>query len=543
VKLFFPEVYPMRFRTAFALLPVLLLAACSAADESQGEAGKSEDDFTSNQASLLDFEFDGELVSADVFNAESIINDQMLYTIGQLNGSRSVGRLDKLVLSDVTKTPVDGGKTKVTYHAKLPVAWGSKENLPASYEFTLPRDASFEGQDAFTKAYMRACVEAGAHDVDAGSMWYYYRPARSGCQLKSEDVVKLTAKVAPSTENSVGKYPEYTKVWEDNELNVVSIFGKYEDGKTSGDAGIDAYNTFLRTMRTTLGANVTSTPAEVPQNPGVTVPDVTFSVTLPDGKKVNVTALLVDNVRTADQKFNDRYNALSTNADVIAYNGHAGLGQNVRALAQKGKWKQGQYAIVFMNGCDTFAYVDGSLAQTRARVNPDDPTGTKYMEFITNALPAFFSSMPNATSTLVKGLLRFDSPMTYEQIFDGIDDSQVVVVTGEEDNAFTPGVAPPPAGWQGVTARVDDLKRGVTRNFDTGILQPGKYEFSIKGTGDADLHVKVGAAATARTYDCRPFKSGSNESCTVDVRTPANVSVMVRGYAATSSFDYAGKRL
>ena len=374
-------------------------------------------------------------------------------------------------------------------------------------------------------------------------MWYYYRPARSGCQLKSEDVVKTTAKVAPSTENSVGKYPEYTKVWEDNELNVVSIFGKYEDGKTSGDAGIDAYNTFLRTMRTTLGANVTSTPAEVPQNPGVTVPDVTFSVTLPDGKKVNVTALLVDNVRTADQKFNDRYNALSTNADVIAYNGHAGLGQNVRALAQKGKWKQGQYAIVFMNGCDTFAYVDGSLAQTRSRVNPDDPTGTKYMEFITNALPAFFSSMPNATSTLVKGLLRFDSPMTYEQIFDGIDDSQVVVVTGEEDNAFTPGVAPPPAGWQGVTARVDDLKRGITRNFDTGILQPGKYEFSIKGTGDADLHVKVGAAATARTYDCRPFKSGSNESCIVDVRTPSNVSVMVRGYAATSSFDYAGKKL
>ena len=87
------------------------------------------------------------------------------------------------------------------------------------------------------------------------------------------------------------------------------------------------------------------------------------------------------------------------------------------------------------------------------------------------------------------------------------------------------------------------MKRGITRNFDTGILQPGKYELSIKGSGDADLYVKVGATATARTYDCRPFKSGSNESCTVDVRTPANVSVMVRGYAATSTFDYAGKKL
>jgi len=526
-----------------ALVPALLLAACSSAtDGGDGEPGKSEEDFTSNQAVLLDFDFDGELVSGDVFNAESIINDQLLYTIGQLNGSRAVGRLDKVALTNVKKEAVEGGKTKVTYHAKLPVAWGSKENLPGSYDFTLPKDASFEGQDAFTKAYMKSCVDFGAHDVDAGSMWYYYRPARSGCQIKPEDVVKLKATVAPSTENSTGKYPEYTKVWEDGELNVVSIFGKYEDGKTSGDAGIDAYNTFLRQMRATLGASVTSVPADVPQNPGVSLPDVTFSATLPDGKKVNVTALLVDNIGSVDQRFNERYNALSTNADVIAYNGHAGLGQNVRALAQKGKWKAGQYVIVFMNGCDTFAYVDGSLAQTRARVNPDDPTGTKYMEFVTNALPSFFRSMSNATTTLVKGLLRHDSPMTYEQIFEGIDDAQVVVVTGEEDNVFTPGSQPPPATWQGVKARVEGLQRGVVRNFDTGVLQPGKYTFTIAGDGDADLYVKVGATATTRIYDCRPYKNGSNEACTVDVRTPSNVSVLVRGYGATSTFDYEAKK-
>lgn len=533
----------MRFRKLAALLPALVLFACGGASDEGDEPSKSEDDFTSNQATLLDFDFDGEVMATDVFSAESLINDQMLYTIGHLNGSNAVGRLDRLVLSNVQKTPVDGGKTKITYHAKLPVAWGQKETFPPTYELSLPRDASFEGQEAFTKAYMRACVDFGAHDVDAGSMWYYYRPARSGCQLKPEDIVKITAKVTPSLENSTGKYPEYTKVWEDGELNVVSIFGKYEDGKTSGDAGIDAYNTFLRTMRAALGANVVSTPAEVPQNPGVSLPDVTFSATLPDGKKVNVTALLVDNVRTADQKFNERYNQLSTNADVIAYNGHAGLGQNVRALAQKGTWKAGKYVIVFMNGCDTFAYVDGSLAQTRARVNPDDPTGTKYMEFVTNALPAFFHSMSNATSTLVKGLMRHDSPMTYEQIFEGIDDAQVVVVTGEEDNVFTPNAAPPPATWQGVKARVDELKRGVTRSFDTGVVQPGRYEFTIAGTGDADLYVKVGKEATTRIYDCRPFKSGSNETCTVEVKAPANVSVLVRGYAATSAFDYEAKKL
>ncbi|HRH00105.1 MAG TPA: hypothetical protein PLR99_27855 [Polyangiaceae bacterium] len=533
----------MRIRPLFALLPALLLACSAQTDGGEDDLTKTgEDDFTSNQASLLDFEFDGEVTATSVFNAQSLINDQMLYTIGQLNGSKAVGRLDRLVLTEVKKTAVEG-KTKITYHAKLPVSWGTKTNLPASYELILPSDASFEGQEAFTKEYLHSCVELGAHDVDSGSMWYYYRPARSGCQLKPTDVVRFTAKVTPSTENTTGKYPEYDKVWEDGALNVVAIFGKYEDGKTSGDAGIDAYNRFVRETRAALGGTVTTVPESVPQNPGVAAPDVTFNATLADGKKVSVTALLVDNIRTADARFNERYNALSTNADLIAYNGHAGLGQNVRALAQKGTWKAGKYVIVFMNGCDTFAYVDGSLAQTRARINPDDPTGTKYMEFVTNSLPAFFSEMPNSSLTLIKGLLRHDSPMTYEQIFTGIDDSQVVVVTGEEDNTFKPADAPPPAGWQGVTARVEGLTRATERRFDTGVVQPGRYEFKISGTGDADLYVKVGAAVGGRVYDCRPYKSGSNETCVVTVRTAANISSMVRGYAATSTVEYSAKKL
>ncbi|HQY63732.1 MAG: hypothetical protein IPQ09_26550 [Myxococcales bacterium] len=534
----------MRIRPIFALLPALLLAACSAqTDGGEEDLSKTgEDDFTSNQATLLDFEFDGQVTATSVFNAQSLINDQMLYTIGQLNGSKAVGRLDRLALTNVQKTTADG-KTTIKYHAKLPVAWGTKTNLPASYELILPADASFEGQEAFTKEYLHSCVDFGAHDVDAGSMWYYYRPARNGCQLKPADVQRFTAKVTPSTENSTGRYPEYNKVWEDGALNVVAIFGKYEDGKTSGDAGIDAYNRFVREARGALGGAVTTVPETVPQTPGVGTPDVTINATLPDGKKVSITALLVDNVRTADARFNERYNALSTDADLIVYGGHAGLGQNVRALAQKGTWKAGKYVIVFMNGCDTFAYVDGSLAQTRARINPDDPTGTKYMEFVTNALPAFFSEMPNSALTMIKGLLRHDSPMTYEQIFTGIDDSQVVVVTGEEDNTFKPADAPPPAGWQGVTARVDGLARAAERRFDTGVVQPGRYEFKITGTGDADLYVKVGAAVGGRVYDCRPYKSGSTETCVVTVRTAANISSMVRGYAATSSVEYSAKKL
>jgi hypothetical protein len=517
----------MRIRTLVSLASLSVMA-CASTEEST-----TEDDFSSDQATLLDFEFQGELEADNVFDAKGTINDQLLYTIGQLNGSDSVGRLDTVVLTDVKQSASASGKTKVTYKAKLPVAWGKKTNLPTSYEFVLPKNVSNAGQEAFTSKYKGSCAEFGAHDVDAGSMWYYYRPSQSQCTPTAADIVKFSAKVSLSVDNTTGKFPEYDKVWEDGALNMVAIFGKYKDGTTSNDAGIDGYNRFVDTMKRELSAfSLVTTPAVLPTSPGVTLPDVSFAATLPDGKKVNVTALMVDNISQTDQRFDDRYNALSTNADVIAYNGHAGLGQNVRALAQKGSWKAGKYVIVFMNGCDTFAYVDGSLAQTRARINADDPTGTKYMEFVTNALPAFFSSMPSASTTLVKGLLRYNTPMTYEQIFQGIDNSQVVVVTGEEDNTFRPGVQP--QTWAGIREAFT-LTRSTERRFETGVLPAGKYDFALSGTGNADLFVKTGKRATSRSFDCRPRSATSQELCTVTLAAPSNVSVLVRGSASVDS--------
>src|SRR5262245_45105 len=93
-------------------------------------------------ATILDFEFDGELVTDSAWgDTRRTVQDQLLYTIGHLNGNNAVGRLDRLELTNVQTAPA-GSKTRVTYHAKLPVAWGSKTNLPTSYTFTLPRDVS-----------------------------------------------------------------------------------------------------------------------------------------------------------------------------------------------------------------------------------------------------------------------------------------------------------------------------------------------------------------------------------------------------------------
>ena len=507
-----------------------------------GISGKAD---SSVEAIILDFEFDGSLLATSSFGASQTINSQLLYTIGHLNGENSVGRLDQLELSNV-KSVREGELFRISYHAKLPVAWGKRSAVPATYELRLPQDNSFAGLERFTTSYSTKCVDAGAHEVSSGNMWYYYRPGRAGCALAAGDVVRSTATVSVSDVNTTGKYPEYDKVWEDDVLQVVAVFGKYEDGaKTSSDAGISAYNKFNRAIKAELaGLSRTSSPSNVPTSPGVAMPDVTWNATLADGRKVQVTALLVDNVREGGPAFEARYAELSSRADFVVYNGHAGLGANIRALAQMGEWIEGQYAIVFMNGCDTYAYVDSALFDAHADVNADDPAGTKYLDIMTNGMPSFFAEMSNATMAIFRGLMNYQEPQTFEQIMANIDSDEVVLVSGEQDNTFVPGGGGGGGGepnWIGLDES-GTVTRNQERRFQTPQLAAGRYVFEMTGTADADLYVRTGTAPTEQSFECRPFKSGSSEACSLTLNTAAQVHVMVRGWAPSSNFRLIGSQ-
>jgi len=65
--------------------------------------------------------------------------------------------------------------------------------------------------------------------------------------------------------------------------------------------------------------------------------------------------------------------------------------------------------------------------------------------------------------------------------------------------------------------------------------------FTMTGSsGDADLYVRAGAHPTTSTWDCRPYKTGSNESCTINNPTAGNYFVMIKGYSAYSGVTLRG---
>lgn len=57
---------------------------------------------------------------------------------------------------------------------------------------------------------------------------------------------------------------------------------------------------------------------------------------------------------------------------------------------------------------------------------------------------------------------------------------------------------------------------------------------SSGGSGDADLYVQKGSAPSTTLYDCRPYKQGNNESCSISVKTGDVVHIGLRAYQAFS---------
>jgi len=73
--------------------------------------------------------------------------------------------------------------------------------------------------------------------------------------------------------------------------------------------------------------------------------------------------------------------------------------------------------------------------------------------------------------------------------------------------------------------------------FYTVVIPAGASNLVISesgGTGDADLYTKFGSAPTLSSYDCRPYVTGNNESCTVASPQAGTYYVMLNGYTAFS---------
>jgi hypothetical protein len=77
---------------------------------------------------------------------------------------------------------------------------------------------------------------------------------------------------------------------------------------------------------------------------------------------------------------------------------------------------------------------------------------------------------------------------------------------------------------------------GSTQDFSIAI-PAGATNLTFKtsgGTGDVDLHVQFGEKATTGKYQCRPYKGGNEETCTIATAQTGTYHVMIQGYESFS---------
>lgn len=151
--------------------------------------------------------------------------------------------------------------------------------------------------------------------------------------------------------------------------------------------------------------------------------------------KIRLNLLLIDKyqLQFGTSTFKLRVQELLENSDLFSYNGHSGLGSNIQALLSLGKYREGKYQLFYLNGCDTFSYVDNSLAEMHEKVNPGYGK-YKFVDFITNSMPSPFRGFVRSNWALLEGIIGTRN--TYYQILSQFDPYQRAVVAGEEDNSW-----------------------------------------------------------------------------------------------------------
>ncbi len=423
----------MRFASSFTKALVVAgvyVAACSPAD-TEPIATRS-DAILSNVAEILDFNFEGEVLADDSITTRRSIVRQVLYAQGILRTANDAsGKVGNVDIPTVTETKVTEDKKRVRYKATLPVAWPPKLRKPSTYDLQLPRDATTLVR--FNQKYDGRC---GQDEHGQEYFWHDWNPHAPKCVVDPSDVIRVQATVSPHVQTN-GKYPEYDKIWEDGRLDVVAMFGVIE----SNDANDYGY-TEAQHFVDWVSKELADVHVEQHRMSRSILADTTITGKATVGgqaRDVKVDVFVIGHIALAGPDFDARYDPLTEKADLVLYNGHAQLGANTNALGRKGKVLPGKYQVFLLNGCESFALIDDTMTERRREANgPSDPEGTKFLDVITNAKPGYANNLANISYLVVKAALLADTPISYSRLISRMPESHVVVVWGEEDNAFHP---------------------------------------------------------------------------------------------------------
>ncbi len=364
------------------------------------------------EATLEELVFETDTEDEKSWEAE--IRDQLHYLVSQLRPINATpGLWHSLTMEVKTVSKGAYGKNRIVYGATFLASWprgGAKTSLPIVF----PVRGDAEGMEAFEAKYGGQCGK--------GPMWYYLNLKNPQCPLGQpelpEDAQRVSLKVVDSPLNTSNKAPEYGKMWEDGKLVITHVMGNVIS---------------LARQEQSLHESFCQ------QHPGATTQVLTdnfFHETqvsrwqTPAGiVELRTMRIKTGNVQEATEEFTEEFRESLKDTDVISYNGHAGLGKNIRAFSKLIKLEPNRYYLMWINACVPFAYFDEAFFEASKEANPDHPW-TKHLDIMIATGIGFFAETSDIRE-LVLGLATKSA--TFRQLVPKFEFFSPMVL-GEEDN-------------------------------------------------------------------------------------------------------------
>ncbi len=352
---------------------------------------------------------------------ENDIRNQLHYLVSQLrdiNATPGLWHSLKLEIKSVSRG--SKAKNRLTYDATFVASWPRNAPLPSSRSAIFPLRGDEVGMEEFEQKYLTPC----AHE---SPLWYYFTPKKPGCPLGQKNLpedaqwVTLTAEV--SLLNTTNKFPEYHKIWEDKKLVITHVMGNMISLKTNAPPDSELHRKFANTYpgaTHTTEAQAFSHVTQVSQ------------YNSPSGLIILRTLrILQGNIQGATDAFKSEFQSYMKDSDVISYNGHAGLGKNIRAFSHLLTFTPGRYYLVFLNACVPFAYFDSAMFEAQNRANPNHPW-SKHLDILVVTGIGYFAETKDILE-LIQSLTAQKS--NFRNLTPTLDRFAPMVL-GEEDNAW-----------------------------------------------------------------------------------------------------------
>ncbi len=102
--------------------------------------------------------------------------------------------------------------------------------------------------------------------------------------------------------------------------------------------------------------------------------------------------------------------------------------------------------------------------------------------------------------------------------------------------ALSCNTTPPPEPVSNEWTKDGEVKRKAREYYSIDVGSSAKnIVVTMTGTNDADLYTRWSKKPTTGTYKCRPYKSGSRETCKHSSADGATLEIMVRGYSSKTA--------